>query len=130
MLIGACVVALFPIFWTLSTSIKDRVDTYALPPRFLRFAPTAKNYRLLMERDDFVDALRNTVTITALSTLLSVSAGTLAAYALARSPRFPGRRPLEASLLLARAVPGIVLMVPCTTSSPDWASTIGAGRSS
>lgn len=111
-LLGACFMALFPVFWTLSTSIKNRVDTYTLPPRFVRFPATAKNYRLLFDRDDFAAAVWNTVTITVLSTVLCVVVGTLAAYSLARHPRFPGRRPLELSLLLARAVPGIVLMVP------------------
>ena len=108
----ACVVALFPLFWTVSTSIKTRVDSYAIPPKFFRFAPTAKNFRQLFHTPDFTKALWNTVSITALSTGLSVFVGSLAAYALARTPRFPGRRPLEFSLLLARAIPGIVLMVP------------------
>lgn len=109
---GASVVALFPIFWTISTSIKTRVDSYAIPPKFLRFAPTAKNYRQLFRNNDFTKSLANSVSITLTSTLLCVVVGSLAAYSLARTPRFPGRRPLEASLLLARAIPGIVLMVP------------------
>lgn len=111
-LIAASLVALFPLFWTISTSIKTRVDSYAIPPKFVRFAPTAKNYRQLFRNADFTKALTNSVSITVTSTLLCVFVGSLAAYALARTPRFPGRRPLEASLLLARAIPGIVLMVP------------------
>ena len=112
LLVGASLVALFPIFWTLSTSIKTRVDSYAIPPKFVQFSPTAKNYRQLFSNTEFTKALTNTISITFTSTLLCVFVGSLAAYALARTPRFPGRRPLEASLLLARAIPGIVLMVP------------------
>ena len=50
--------------------------------------------------------------ITLFSTVLCVSVATLAAYALARARGFRGRRPLEVGLILVRAVPTIVLMVP------------------
>jgi ABC-type glycerol-3-phosphate transport system permease component len=54
----------------------------------------------------------NTVVITLASTLLCVFIATLAAYALARSSRFRGRGSLEVGLVLIRAVPAIVIMVP------------------
>ncbi len=111
-LIGATLVALFPLFWTVSTSVKRRVDSYANPPKFVRFEPTAKNYRTLFETPEFGHIYRNTIMITLVSTALSVLIGTLAAYALARHRRFPGRRPFEAMLVLVRAMPGIVLMIP------------------
>lgn len=111
-LICATLVALFPLFWTVSTSIKRRVDSYANPPKFVRFEPTAKNYRTLFETPEFGHIYRNTIMITLASTALSVLIGTLAAYALARHRRFPGRRPFEAVLVLVRAMPGIVLMIP------------------
>lgn len=111
-LVGATVVALFPVFWTISTSIKNRVDTFANPPRFVQFAPTAKNYRQVFDSDGFWRIYGNTIRITLASTVMCVLVGTLAAYALARHQRFPGRRPLEASLVLVRAMPGIVLMIP------------------
>jgi len=104
--------ALFPIFWTISTSIKTRVDSFANPPVFFRFTPTSKNYRKLANDDSFWDVYLNTVIITLASTLLAVGIGTLAAYALARHRRFPGRRPFEATLVLVRALPGIVLVIP------------------
>ena len=111
-LLLAGVVALFPIFWTISTSIKYRVDTYTLPPKFLDFAATLKNYRALFDRPEFTRAAVVTVEITLLSTAIAVLIGTMAAYSFARTPAFLGRRPLEASLVLARALPGIVLVLP------------------
>ncbi len=111
-LVVAAVIALFPLFWTVSTSIKSRVDSFAIPPKFVSFEATAKNYRTLFETPTFGQIYRNTVVITLSSTALSVVVGTLAAYALARYRRFPGRRPFEATLVLVRAMPGIVLMIP------------------
>jgi len=111
-LIGAVVSALFPLFWIFSTSIKSRVDAFANPPRFVSFDPTGKNYRQLLGDDNFTRILWNTVQVTVLSTLLCTTIAAFAAYALARYRRFPGRRPFEASLILVRALPGIILMVP------------------
>ncbi len=121
-LIGSCIVAMFPIFWTISTSVKDRVDTFANPPKFVSFSPTAKNYRKLFDSPDFWRIYGNTVFVTLASTVLCVLVGTLAAYALARHRRFPGRRPLEVTLVLVRAMPGIVLMVPIyqIVTRLDW----------
>lgn len=111
-LVAASVFALFPIFWTLSTSIKNRVDSFSLPPRFFDFTPTWDNYADLFGDQLFVRFLINTIVVTAVSTGMSLLVGSLTAYALARSPRFRGRRALEASLIVVRAMPGIVLMIP------------------
>lgn len=104
--------ALFPVFWTVSTSIKDRIDTFAEPPKFVRFTPTAKNYRSLFAKEEFLHIYGVTVVITVVATMLCVGIGTLTAYALARQPRFAGRRPLEATLILVRALPAIALVIP------------------
>jgi ABC-type glycerol-3-phosphate transport system permease component len=111
-LVAASAVALFPLFWTISTSIKNRKDSYVIPPKFVRFEPTAKNYRQLFETDAFGHIYWNTVFVTATSTAIAVVIGTMAGYALARHRRFPGRRPFEATLVLVRALPGVVLIVP------------------
>jgi ABC-type glycerol-3-phosphate transport system permease component len=114
-LLLAAFVALFPLFWTLSTSIKTRNDTFVLPPKFLSFEPTWKNYAAIFDTKGFGHIYLNTVVITLASTLLCVLVSTLAAYSLARSPRFHSRRPLEVSLILVRAIPAIVIMVPLFT---------------
>lgn len=112
LLVLAVVAALFPLFWTFTTSIKNRIASFSIPPRFVNFTPTLKNYRKLFATDSFAHVVWNTVFITVTSTILSVTIGTLAAYALARHRRFPGRRPFEATLVLVRALPGVVLIVP------------------
>jgi multiple sugar transport system permease protein len=104
--------ALFPLFWTLSTAVKTREDTFALPPVFLGFTPTLKNFAAILQTRGFGQIFLNTVVITVASTLLCVAVSTLAAYALARAPRFRGRRPLEIGMILIRAIPAIVIMVP------------------
>lgn len=111
-LLLASFIALFPVYWTVSTSIKQRDDTFVFPPKFISFQPTLKNYEAIFETRGFWQTCLNTVIITLASTLLCVFISTLAAYALARSPRFRGRGSLEVGLVLIRAVPAIVIMVP------------------
>lgn len=111
-LLLASLIALFPVYWTVSTSIKQRDDTFVFPPKFISFTPTWKNYEAIFATRGFWQTCINTVVITLASTLLCVLVATLAAYALARSPRFRGRGPLEVGLVLIRAIPAIVIMVP------------------
>ena len=111
-LLLASFIALFPVYWTISTSIKQRDDTFVFPPKFISFVPTMKNYVAIFDTRGFWQIFLNTTAITVVSTLLCVFISTLAAYALARSPRFRGRGPLEIGLVLIRAVPAIVIMVP------------------
>ncbi len=111
-LIVSVLCALFPIYWTLLTSLKTRRDSFAVPPKFFGFDVTFDNYTKLFADPKFLRVYANTILVTLQSTLLVVIVGSLAAYALARSPRFAGRRPLEVSLILLRAMPAVVLIVP------------------
>jgi multiple sugar transport system permease protein len=104
--------SLFPLFWTISTSIKDRVDTYSLPPKFFSFTPTLKNYTSLFSLEKFWQIYSNSIIITLGSTLICLVVGSLAAYALARKPKFRGRTPLEGLMIAIRALPAIVLLLP------------------
>lgn len=111
-LIFASFLALFPLFWTFSTSIKNRVDTYTLPPKFFNFTPTFKNYSSLFKIDAFPKIYLNTILVTVMSTLIVLIVGALSAYAIARRPSFRGKSSLEALLIAVRALPGIVLLLP------------------
>lgn len=104
--------SMFPIFWTISTSIKARVDTFTLPPKFFNFTPTWKNYQLLFELDGFWRIYANTIFITLATTALCLIIGSLAAYSLARTEKFRGRGALEILMIIVRALPGIVIILP------------------
>ena len=104
--------ALFPVYWTFLTSLKTRRDSFAVPPKFFGFDATFDNYTKLFSDPTFMRVYANTILVTVQSTALVVILGSFAAYALARSQRFAGRRPLEVSLILLRAMPAVVLIVP------------------
>lgn len=108
----ATLAALFPIYWTLLTSLRTRVAIFETPPRLFGGELTLDNYRTVFADGQFQASLIITIVVTVLATLIAVVSGSFAAYALARRPRFRTRRPFEGMMILVRAMPGIVIAVP------------------
>jgi multiple sugar transport system permease protein len=77
-----------------------------LPPN-----PTLDNYRSIFEDADFTKALRNSVGITTITTVLALLFGSFAAYALARL-RFPRKFLLLAVILSITTFPPIAIAAP------------------
>lgn len=112
-LIVAVVAALGPVYWMLTVSLKSEVDQFASPPRWLGFSPTLAHYADAFVSRSFGQYLATSVIVAVLSTIGSVTLGTLAAYALARM-RWPAKldRRLSLWILSTRMFPPIVSAVP------------------
>ncbi|MDO9525788.1 MAG: carbohydrate ABC transporter permease, partial [Gemmobacter sp.] len=106
----ACVIFLFPVFWMVLSSFKDQRDIFTMPPK-LFFSPTLQNYAEYMQRADVWRRLVNTVIVSAGAGLVSIVAGAMAGYALARI-RLRGATTIGVLILLSRGVPPIALAVP------------------
>jgi len=97
------VVALFPVLWLISLSLKD--PTTVADGRLLPSKWTFDNYNGIFDQSIFTDALRNSLGIAAIATLIAVVLAAFAAYAIARL-EFPGKRiVLLASLAIAMFPP-------------------------
>ena len=113
-LIWAAVVAiilfcLFPIYWIVNTSLKSGADLSSgalLPPN-----PTLKNYDSIFDNSAFTMALRNSAIVAFLTTTISLTIGSFAAYALARL-RFPMKFLLLAVVLSVSTFPPIAVAAP------------------
>ena len=102
------VYTLFPIVWMISLSFKKGADV-----QNQRFWPTEwtwENYQTVFSTDLFTSALRNSIGISLISTVLSVTLSTLAAYAIARL-EFKGKK-LVLSMALAIAMFPTISLVP------------------
>ena len=110
-LFGAVVAAIFPIIWTISTSVKQKVDALSIPPKWFNFSPTFENYRTVLSSPEFRGAVRVSLVVTAAATTLTVGVAILLSYALVRM-RTPGRRLLVLLLVLAQTIPVVVLVTP------------------
>jgi multiple sugar transport system permease protein len=109
----ACVVivlyALLPVMWILSLSFKSGDDINN--GKFLPSNWSWDNYDTVFDTSLFTSALRNSIGVSVISTVVSVFLATLAAYAIARL-NFRGKR-LILSLALAIAMfPTVALISP------------------
>ncbi len=111
LILGAVVVAAFPLFWTLTTSLKPVEDIAAFPPRFLPETVTFENYRDVAIQSDMPAYFVNSIVITAATIVLTLLLATPAGYAAARY-RFRGKNFLLFVLLSTVMIPGAVIMVP------------------
>ena len=100
---------LFPIFWVIITSLKSRVQTFAIPPVWI-FKPTWQSYRAIFTEMQFSHYLLNSAVIAILNTVLVVFTGSLAAYSIARFKT--GGNNLSFWILSIRMIPPIVVAVP------------------
>ena len=116
----AILLALFPFWWMLVTSLKRPVDIFsrvALWPQQITFG----NYDRLFSEFHFGPFLLNSIVIVAASVGVSLVIGTLAAYALARFRLRFGVRPMTLYLvLLVRMLPGILLCIPLYIALAKW----------
>ena len=106
----ACVVFLFPVFWMVLSSFKEQRDIFTMPPT-LFFTPTLETYIGYMQRADINRRLINTIIVAAGSGALSIAAGAMVGYALARI-KLRGAGTIGVLILLSRGVPPIALAVP------------------
>lgn len=106
----ACLVFLFPVFWMVLSSFKDQRDIFTMPPT-LFFTPTLETYLNFMQRADINRRLINTIIVATGAGALSIAAGAMAGYALARI-KLRGAATIGVLILLSRGVPPIALAVP------------------
>ncbi len=105
----AAVFFLFPIFWIAVMSVKMPGDYLRRPPIWFPDEPTLNHYRAVMAAKGWA-ALENSLVIATSATVLSLTAGTLAAYSLARLNT--GGKHFAFWLLSQRMMPPVVLVVP------------------
>ncbi len=97
MLAVIIVYLLFPFYWAINSSLKTESQLFMTPatmiprdPVTLEFRPYWGNYIHIFQSGQFVRGLRNSVIVASLATLLALSVGTFAAFALGKL-RFRGK---------------------------------------
>jgi len=110
------IVLLFPFYWMIITTFKPASEMFAqreFSP-FWMTSVTLENVRKLLFDTEFPSWFVNTMIISTSSTLLSIFASVLAAYAVARI-RFRGAATAGFAIFLAYLVPPSILFIPLST---------------
>jgi multiple sugar transport system permease protein len=103
-------ITLMPFLLVVMTSLKTKVDSVALPPKWI-FTPTFENYVEQLANEEFFQAALNSLIIASATTVIATLIAVFSGYALARF-RFRGQGIFAYSFLLIRAVPPIAFVIP------------------
>jgi multiple sugar transport system permease protein len=107
--IVVAIYALVPFVWIISLSLKRPADL--TDGRFIPRSVTWDNYSNIFDQSVFTSALRNSIGIAAISTLIAVLLATTTAYAIARLD-FPGKRFVLGAALAIAIFPQISIVSP------------------
>lgn len=112
-------IALFPVYWMVLTSLRRGVDIQSPDPSFVPFPGTLNNYRRVFEREYFWTAVKNSAIVTGLTVVAALLIAFLAAVALARF-RFRGRKAMLAVVLIVQMIPAEALVISLFRVLDGW----------
>lgn len=107
--------ALFPVYWIAASSIRPQYELTITPLHYFPQTITFQSYGTAFRDEGFLRALRNTLIVAGSTTVLSIAAGSLAAYVFARF-NFRLKRPLFVSVFLLQMIPPFTLAIPLFVS--------------
>jgi multiple sugar transport system permease protein len=112
-----------PFLWMIISSISTQVELSSTPPHWIPQNPTLFRYEALFTGmgkglanlppgvEKFLRGLTNSLIVSTLTTIVCVTTGTLAAYALARM-NVPGKNKFMMAILSSQMIPVIVIIIP------------------
>lgn len=75
---------LFPIYWILISGFKTQAEVFSDPPTFIPRAPTLDAFRFVIQHENVLRYLRNSIMIAVPVTLITVTLSAMGAYAMSR----------------------------------------------
>lgn len=99
---------LFPFYWAFASSLKSEQEIFSAATIFPQ-QPTTINYQAALSNDQFIRGLFNSAVVSGITVLLSLIAGSFAAYALGRL-EFRGRTLMLYAVLAMTMFPQISIL--------------------
>ena len=110
MILAILVFIALPVMWILSTSLAERISMFKLPPKLFS-AFIFDNFKYVFTNMAINSWITNSLIISFGTMILSLLIGVPAGYAFSRI-NFKGKKALLIMILLTRALPTIVLIMP------------------
>lgn len=110
-LFAAFAFAVFPILWTLITSLKANNDIVTSQIQYVPLRPTFENYSTLWAQAGFPVMFLNSAIVTVLTVAVCLIVGVSGAYSMSRY-RFRGRGQILLFYLVIRMFPAVLLLLP------------------
>jgi multiple sugar transport system permease protein len=107
---GVAIVFMFPLYIVISSSIKPNISMFSRPPAWV-FMPTLDHFRDIFTLRRFHENVINSTIVALGSTFVSITFGSLGAYALARL-KYKRMKDLAFWILSMRMFPPIAVVIP------------------
>ncbi|NOU97383.1 ABC transporter permease subunit [Paenibacillus sp. LMG 31456] len=102
---------IFPLYWTIVTSLKREADVTEIPIRYWPKTLTFENFIIAWENVGFRVFFKNSVFVSGLTIFIVLISSVLVGYALSRY-KFRGKGTFMVTLLCTQFVPGAMLLIP------------------
>lgn len=102
---------IFPFYWTFVTSIKPDSELYSTVVTYWPLNATFASYQKLFTDFNFIKPMSNSLLVAVITTVVSLTVSTLAAYAFSRF-KFRGRKVLMVMFLTNNMFPTVLLLIP------------------
>jgi len=102
---------LFPIYWTVTTSVKPKGSIIKLPPEWFPHRFTWSNYAEVFTQNQIGRVFLNSLLVASATTAVTVLVTALGGYGFSRF-RFRGRNLWIYTTIIVRMIPGLLLIIP------------------
>lgn len=110
--IWICVlIFVFPFYWLVTTSFKNRSDSFAMPPKWI-FTPILDNFVKVFASGTFVSSYYNSLIIAIASTTISLLVGIPMAYGLSNRFTVKNRQGILLWILSTKMAPPMMVAIP------------------
>jgi multiple sugar transport system permease protein len=99
-----------PLFWMVTTAIKTNKELYE-DFSYVPHRPTLENFVRVIVREQLLTNIRNSFSVSMITTLITVIVSSLAAFSIVRY-RYPGREWIGRLILFKYLLPSAMLFVP------------------
>jgi len=105
------VIALFPVYWMVCTSLKNSQEIYQIVQSLFPVKIIFDHYRYAIAGSMFPVFLKNSLLVAFVTTFISIIVSSFAAYAIVRL-RFRGKNIISRSIIFTYLIPPALLFIP------------------
>lgn len=124
-LLAGSLVMIVPLLWMLSTSVKEKLEVFAMPPVWIPSKINWVKYSEIWTKGPLLSGLKNSLIVCLLVTTIGTFTSSLAAFSFAKL-RYPHKNTIFLSLLGTMMIPFAIIMIPqfIIFSKIGWVDTL------
>ncbi|MBO1686921.1 MULTISPECIES: carbohydrate ABC transporter permease [Clostridium] len=124
LLIGSLIM-IVPLLWMVSTSVKNKLDVFAMPPVWIPTEINWSKYSEIWTKGPLLSGLLNSLKVCLSVTIIGTFTSSLAAFAFAKL-HFPYKNTIFLALLGTMMIPFAIIMIPqfIIFSKIGWVDTL------